>query len=313
MKLTFPKIIYKTAVLLKNISGNLKIPAFYAAVLCVLAFLTGFPMSCQLGKEGVWWCYLEKNNSEMPLYSFILCKLLLLFVCCSFFVDFYNTAFNKKTFSWKNPVLFNSERLKKIGLLFGTLLVWVAPIALAFAIFLKKANPDWRIEFIYFVIMFICCWIPFIVIRLSAVISYFLSDGKFPSLKVLWQKTEDRNFSIIFSYVLIFVILNFLSLQISFISRLLMLKYFYFSTALITEFFSNLFILFAEIVFMMLFRSMHEILESENSSPSDENSAMDSQKNDRALPEAENDSSRVKKSAKKAKSAKSRKNNKEKK
>ena len=92
-----------------------------------------------------------------------------------------------------------------------------------------------------------------------------------------------------------------------------MLKYFYFSTALITEFFSNLFILFAEIVFMMLFRSMHEILESENSSPSDENSAMDSQKNDIALPEAENDSSRVKKSAKKAKSAKSRKNNKEKK
>ena len=313
MKLTFPKIIYKTAVLLKNISGNLKIPAFYAAVLCVLAFLTGFPMSCQLGREGGWWCYLEKNNSEMPLYSFILCKLLLLFVCCSFFVDFYNTAFNKKTFSWKNPVLFNSERLKKIGLLFGTLLVLVAPIALAFAIFLKKANPDWRIEFIYFVIMFICCWIPFIVIRLSAVISYFLSDGKFPSLKVLWQKTEDRNLSIIFSYVLIFVILNFLSLQISFISRLLMLKYFYFSTALITEFFSNLFILFAEIVFMMLFRSMHEILESENSSPSDENSAMDSQKNDRALPEAENDSLRVKKSAKKAKSAKSRKNNKEKK
>lgn len=313
MKLTFPKIIYKTAVLLKNISGNLKIPAFYAAVLCVLAFLTGFPMSCQLGREGIWWCYLEKNNSEMPLYAFILCKLLLLFVCCSFFVDFYNTAFNKKTFSWKNSILLNSERLKKIGLLFGTLFVLVAPIALAFAIFLKKANPDWRIEFIYFVIMFICCWIPFIVIRLSAGISYFLSDGKFPSLKVLWQKTEDRNFSIIFSYVLIFVILNFLSLQISFISRLLMLKYFYFSTALITEFFSNLFILFAEIVFMMLFRSMHEILESENSSPSDENSAMDSQKNDRALPEAENDSSRVKKSAKKAKSAKSRKNNKEKK
>lgn len=313
MKLTFPKIIYKTAVLLKNISGNLKIPAFYAAVLCVLAFLTGFPMSCQLGREGVWWCYLEKNNSEMPLYAFILCKLLLLFVCCSFFVDFYNTAFNKKTFSWKNPVLFNSERLKKIGLLFGTLLVLVAPIALAFAIFLKKANPDWRIEFIYFVIMFICCWIPFIVIRLSAGISYFLSDGKFPSLKVLWQKTEDRNFSIIFSYVLIFVILNFLSLQISFILRLLVLKYFYFSTALITEFFSNLFILFAEIVFMMLFRSMHEILESENSSPSDKNSAMDSQKNDTALPEAENDNSRVKKSAKKAKSAKSRKNNKEKK
>ncbi len=313
MKLTFPKIIYKTAVLLKNISGNLKIPAFYAAVLCVLAFLTGFPMSCQLGREGVWWCYLEKNNSEMPLYSFILCKLLLLFVCCSFFVDFYNTAFNKKIFSWKNPVLFNSERLKKIGLLFGTLLVLVAPIALAFAIFLKKANPDWRIEFIYFVIMFICCWIPFIVIRLSAIISYFLSDGKFPSLKVLWQKTEDRNFSIIFSYVLIFVILNFLSLQISYILRLLMLKYFYFSTALITEFFSNLFILFTEIVFMMLFRSMNEILESENSSPSDENSAMDSQKNDRTLPEAENDSSRVKKSAKKAKSAESRKNNKEKK
>ena len=40
---------------------------------------------------------------------------------------------------------------------------------------------------------------------------------------------------------------------------------------------------------------------------------MDSLKNDITLPEAENDNSRVKKSAKKAKSGKSRKNKKEKK
>ena len=64
---------------------------------------------------------------------------------------------------------------------------------------------------------------------------------------------------------------------------------------------------------IMMFRAQQEILTPENSSPSDENTAMDSQKDDTALPEAENDNSRVKKSAKKAKAVKSRKNKKEKK
>lgn len=66
-------------------------------------------------------------------------------------------------------------------------------------------------------------------------------------------------------------------------------------------------------LFLMVTKSLQMIILSKNQSPSDKNTAMDSLKNDTTLPEAENDNSRVKKTAKKTKAAKSRKNKKEKK
>ena len=92
-----------------------------------------------------------------------------------------------------------------------------------------------------------------------------------------------------------------------------MIKSFNVATSLAADFIYNGFTLIYISLFMMLFRAMHQILASENLSPSDKLVTMDSQKNDTALPAAENNNSRVKKSAKKTKSAKSRKNKKEKK
>ena len=84
-------------------------------------------------------------------------------------------------------------------------------------------------------------------------------------------------------------------------------------TSFICEFINNLVILFIAAMLTMLLRAIQQIFLPENSSPSDESTAMDSLKNDTTLPEAENDNSRVKKTAKKTKAAKSRKNKKEKK
>ena len=64
---------------------------------------------------------------------------------------------------------------------------------------------------------------------------------------------------------------------------------------------------------MMVIQSQLEIFSPENPSPSDENTAMDSLKNDTLLPTAKNNGSRVKKLAKKTKAAKSAKNKKDKK
>lgn len=312
MKLTFLKIILNTGRLLKKIAENYKVIVWYALMLTVLSAVMGLLPSCQLGREGGWWCYLENDDGTFPLYLFAADKFLFFLLCCLFFMDFYGSAFNGQNFKPKNMLLFNRRRLQIIGFFIGVVFLLLGSVAAVFAIMLKKANPDWRIEFIYFVMAFICCWVPFILLRFSAAISYAAS-GEFPSFKQIWQKTSDRFVHIIFSYIVIFVIINFVSLYANVLLKILMLSSFNFVTSVAADFIYNSLTLIYISVFMMLFRSMHEILESENPSPSDENTAMDSPKNDTGLPAAENDSSRVKKSAKKAKSAKSRKNKKEKK
>lgn len=312
MKLTFYKILLNTVSLLKKIPENYMVIVCYATILTLLSFASGLLPSCQLGREGGWWCYMENSNGTFPLYLFVLNKFLFFVICCLFFIDFYNSAFNGKVFRFKEFADFNKPRLKVLLFLILSFVLLLGSVAAVFAIMLKQANPDWRIEFIYFVAAFICCWIPFILLRISSAISY-LASGECPPLRLIWQKTSDRNFHIIFSFIVIFIVINFVSLYINAILKFIMLKSFNVATSLAADFIYNGFTLIYISLFMMLFRAMHEILASENLSPSDKLVTMDSQKNDTALPEAENDNSRVKKSAKKTKAVKSRKNKKEKK
>ena len=134
-----------------------------------------------------------------------------------------------------------------------------------------------------------------------------------PPLKYVWQQTKDKNFSIIVPFCLLLLISNLLIIKVAMSIRSLLVEQNNVVTSFICEFINNLVILFIAAMLTMLLRAIQQIFLPENSSPSDESTAMDSLKNDITLPEAENDNSRVKKSAKKAKSVKSRKNKKEKK
>lgn len=312
MKLILPKIIWKTLTLINDISAQWRTFLWYAFVLTMVTGILGqWTFSCQINQAS-WWCYTSNlNGMEYIIYALVL--LLQIFLWLSFCCDISVQSKYQQRFDFLSFVKFNKEKLSKIGVVLGACLLFISGPLICFAIVQKKANPDWRIEFIWFILAFACCWLPFLVLRFSAAISYLLDNGKAPSLKKVWQQTNNKNFSIIVPFCLLLLVSNLLIVKVSMWLRSFLAAQNNIATSFICEFINNLVILLVVAMLTMLLRAIQKIFLPENSSPSDENTAMDSPKNDTALPAAENDNSRVKKSGKKAKTAKSRKNKKEKK
>ena len=311
MKLILPKILWKTLTLIGEVFAQWKTFLWYALILTSITGILGqWTFSCQINQAS-WWCYASNIKGIYIIYVLVL--LLQIFLWSSFCCDISTQSKYQQQFDFLSFLKLNKEKLIKIVVILGSCLTFIAGPVICFTIVQKKANPDWRIEFMWFILAFASCWLPFLVLRCSAAISYLLDNGKMPSLKYVWQQTKDKNFSIIVPFCLLLLISNLLIIKVAMSIRSLLVEQNNVVTSFICEFINNLVILFIAAMLTMLLRAIQQIFLPENSSPSDESTAMDSLKNDITLPEAENDNSRVKKSAKKAKSVKSRKNKKEKK
>lgn len=312
MKLSIPTILWNTILLFKNTLLQWRVYLFYAVILMLVTGLTGqWKFSCETGDD-YWWCYSFKSPYSL-IASYIIFFVVSIFLYFSFCVDIYRSSFGDGKWNYNMLYKLDKERLKKIGILFGSVVLFITPILLAIKILVAKPNPDWRIEFFWFLLTFICCWMPFLFIRFSAAISFVLENPKLPPFRKIWQETSNKNFSIIFSYSFLFLCISFVQARVSFILTHLGHNYKSFILSLSEEFLNNILLLMYVSLFLMVTKSLQMIILSKNQSPSDKNSAMDSLKNDTTLPEAENDNSRVKKTAKKTKAVKSRKNKKEKK
>lgn len=306
MKFTFPKLVWKTLSLFQNSFEHHKAIAFYALIMTVISLAFGQNYSCDM-MNPAWWC------PNLTSAMFFVDKFLMLCVIFAFFVDFYDIEFNGKKFSLKNIISLERGRLKKIGLLFLVLLLLIFSLVMVVAMVTKEPNPNWKIEFIYFLIAFACCWVPFLIVRMAGAVGSYMANGKFPSLKLIWKQTTDKSFSIVFAYGVILLLINFISFQLNILLKIFLYKNFYFVTTIVVDFAANYIICLYVVIIMMVIQSQLEIFSPENPSPSDENTAMDSLKNDTLLPTAKNNGSRVKKMAKKTKAAKSAKNKKDKK
>lgn len=310
MKLSIPTILWNTILLFKNTLQRWNVYLLYAGILLLVTVLTGqWKFSCEVGN---WWCY-SFNLPYSLIVSYVIFFVVNIFLYFSFCVDIYSSSIADEKWNYKNLCKFDKERLKKIGILLGSAILFIAPILLAVQILVAKPNPDWKIEFFWFLLTFICCWMPFLCIRFSAVVSFILEKPQMPPFKKIWKETNNKNFSIIFSYSLLFLCVSFVQTRVSFVLTQLGQNYKSFILSLGEEFLNNILLLMYMSLFLMLTKALQKIILSKKESASDKDTVMDSQKNDVELQASESGNSRVKKTGKKVKQPKFRKNKKEKK
>ena len=182
MKLSIPTILWNTILLFKNTLLQWRVYLFYSVILMLVTGLTGqWKFSCETGDD-YWWCYSFKSPYSL-IASYIIFFVVSIFLYFSFCVDIYRSSFGDGKWNYNMLYKLDKERLKKIGILFGSVVLFIAPILLAIKILVAKPNPDWRIEFFWFLLTFICCWMPFLFIRFSAAISFVLENPKLPNKK----------------------------------------------------------------------------------------------------------------------------------
>lgn len=134
---------------------------------------------------------------------------LFVFILIMFYLyDLYQTAFKNSVFKIKNFIRFDKNKIKSIGVLLGYFLCFVISALISWKIFTKPANPNWKIEFIYFTIFFIFCMLPVLAMRFSSVVAFYFNDYKLPSFKYLYKRTEGRSYIGIIGFLMVLLFLS---------------------------------------------------------------------------------------------------------
>lgn len=226
-----------------------KIIFVYAAALTSISFVTGdWVYSCSTG-ENEWWCFTWNIHGAAAAVAWMAaCLILVMYVLLSASYDIYETALTGKKFSLCKVFIPEKNKLVYSGIVVVSLISLFLPVFLAFVILRKPANPDYRVEFWYFLATFVFCWIPFIMLRIGIGISGFLEEKRLPSFRKVFEMTKGGVAGILFSYLLLFLIINLVQVKISVYLRAINFKWNYLVSAVGTEMISNI----LKIVYVMM-------------------------------------------------------------
>ena len=237
----------------------------YAAILTVLsAIFCQWSYSCN-GSAKQFWCYTV--SSEAKAFSLGLVFVFInIFTYMSFAYDFYEKCFLNGVFKWQNIFLMSVKKLKGLGFLLLYIICFLGCMLISWIILKKPANPDWHVEFVFFLMLFVMVVIPFAAMRFSASVAYFLNEEKKIPWKKIYENTKERSYIGIIMFLFILLLSVALLLHCQVILLRLTLGTTIFTLALGAEYCGYLIKLFCVTAFMAFFRAQYEMMEDQEDS-----------------------------------------------
>ena len=174
----------------------------YATLITVLSYIF----------EGAMMLYGAKSAGVLPqnwltgscsaIFLLIYTHLILAFV-----VDFYAEAFDKEHFVWRRLWLRDAEKWRSELFLLGYVAAYILPFGLAVKLLTQSANPDWRVEFVYFCIVFSVFVLILMLIRLFGAVSRYLQTKKSAWREVFKQTSGKAYVAVVLFLALLAIVL----------------------------------------------------------------------------------------------------------
>ena len=233
-KYTLLKVLKEVGNLVPQLFKQWKVFSCYAGLLTLLGMFFGqWPHSCF--KNNFWCVPLNKSNEYFQTIFISVYIILCIFITLFFMYDFYKSAFKNTVFKVRDIYIIGKEKIKSAGFILLTVLICAIPLRIALIILFKPADPNWQVEFIYFIIAFICIMVPIMAIRLFCFVSAYYEKNTIPSLLPIFQKTIGKSYVGIFLFLLLAWIII-LTFRISYNLDVLSRDYNYLPIALLTSF-----------------------------------------------------------------------------
>lgn len=213
-----------------------KVWGVYALAMFLLsAVCLNWSHSCKDPLAISWWCPQSSN------IHFIYARIVFYYICSFFLVfafvyDIYNAAFGTKKSDFKAIFCYDKQKLKIMGLLFVLCLTFFSALIVCFWLIFREPNPDWRIEFGYFLIVFTLASVVVLLLRTSASFGEILAEGKFPNFKKLFNLTHGKFYVILITFCVMTYAVNLLQMKIKGLLDMLSEDYSYFCVVLTGEF-----------------------------------------------------------------------------
>ena len=196
------KSFFKSMWLITDNLKNFFMQGFvFSLLLTLLSYVFGQKYMCFFNKD------ISENmfcpNLHYLYFLYLFFKIVLICIFINIWYDklFNNTLINKEYFK-KNYKKF----LKTFIFLICFLMLNGIPFISMLILFLRVPNPDWIIELLFFIIVSVGFWVPFILMRYYSLFAVFLSNGNWKMFGKTWDNTDGYTGKIIFSASLIFMV-----------------------------------------------------------------------------------------------------------
>ena len=172
----------------------IKTAGVFALFLTVLSYIFGQTYVC---------VFMPEKNISLPClgnsliyFPYLIVKLLVI----NFFIIF-----------WFKKILWNQSINKTLaarssGMFFLFVIFNLMPLVSAVLLLIRKANPVWQIELLYFTIVSIGFLLPFVLMRFYAVFAGVLENSTTDLLKKVWVNTGGYSAKIIISAIIVYSI-----------------------------------------------------------------------------------------------------------
>lgn len=161
-------------------------------------------------------CQLSCGNGNEQCYMYVqyIAYICLALLFLGYTYDSYQSAFKDSVFKYDNLIKFDVKKIKSCMFLAFYALCFIVPVFVAKLIIFKPANQDWRIEFIYFTILFVFCLLPIAAMRFSMIVAFYFNEQNIPSFKYLYEETRGKSYVGVIGFLLIILIMSVLNLRV---------------------------------------------------------------------------------------------------
>lgn len=231
----------------------------YGAALTLLVVLMGmWTYTCGVDSMG-FWCLIP-SSPQVYLTLFAVYVLLALHLIFAFAVDFYDVAFNDGEFKWKNVILLNKDRARRELFVVGWVLALIVPLAVASRIIAKPANPDWQIEFVWFMAVFALLMATLWLLRVSAFVSVKLAGQTAPTPAQIYDLSSGHGYAPIILLLLLFGFAMLFYMSVLRHLGMFVQHYNYLVTGVAAQFVDSVVKMGIVALIVVFFRAMHELL-----------------------------------------------------
>ena len=259
-KYTFFGVFKTWTQLLGQTALQWRVFGVYAAIMTIVDALFGhWSYSCR-GDEIGFWCVTLPDNRYMVIAAMCVFYLLFTYLICAFTTDLHNSLFKNSVFKSRDVFIVSKQKLNTTLVLAVWFLIATISLVVAYYLIQRPANPDFEIEFGYFLIVFVLLMIPLMMIRCAACFAYYMNTGGFALGKV-YNYTSGRSYISVMMFLLLAIILLIISTNAyGFFSRMAF-EHDTLTTAVATDFADNLLKLIIVTVFFLFTQAQYIRIE----------------------------------------------------
>ena len=249
----------------------------YSFALAFFSMVLGnWSHSCKDTLSISWWCV--SAGSVYTAYARIICY----FAVSLFLVFAFCYDINKPKAGFKAIFSIEKKKLRFMGFSACVCAIFFAALGIDFWLIFRKANPDWLVEFGFFLIVFFLATLAVLILRTSASFGLFLQKDKIPDFKKLFELTHGKFYVVLITFCVLTYAVNLLQMRAMGLLESWNILKNYFYVAIISEFLSSALKFAVLSVYVAYFLSMSQCLMPEDIAEKPEESAKKQEKPEKA-------------------------------